>query len=121
MPQMKSVYWIWILLGILLLGGLGCIPLLMAEPTDTAVITSNGVKYATVDLRIDQTLTIPAPNGGSNLVTVKDGKIAVTEATCPDHYCMQRGYCNGGTAIVCLPNRLVIEFLAEETVDGAVG
>jgi hypothetical protein len=34
---------------------------------------------------------------------------------------MARGFCSGGTQIVCLPNRLVIEFLAEQEIDGIVG
>ena len=49
-------------------------------------------------------------------IAVKDGKIAVTEASCPDHYCMQRGYCHSGAQIVCLPNRLVISFLGAKLV-----
>ena len=58
---------------------------------------------------------------GTNTVTVKDGKIAVTAASCPDSYCMKRGFCQGGAQIVCLPNRLVIEFVGSQTVDGVVG
>jgi hypothetical protein len=58
---------------------------------------------------------------GHNVVTVKGGKVAVTEATCPDHYCMKRGYCDGGADIVCLPNRLVLKFIGEQEVDFVVG
>ena len=95
--------------------------LLWPSKATQAQIVSDGVVIATVDLHKDQQFTIQGYNGGENVVTVKDGKIAVTEASCPDHYCMQRGFCNGGTAIVCLPNRLVIEFLGAQEVDGAVG
>ena len=49
------------------------------------------------------------------------GAIYATEATCPDHCCMKRGFCASGTDIVCLPNRLVIHFLGAQTVDAAVG
>jgi hypothetical protein len=58
---------------------------------------------------------------GSNTISVKDGKIAVTQADCPDHYCMDRGFCDGGAQIVCLPNRLVIKFVAPQEIDGVVG
>ena len=58
---------------------------------------------------------------GTNTVTVRDGKVAVTQADCPDHYCMDRGWCDSGTPIVCLPNRLVLKFVGKQTVDGAVG
>ena len=95
--------------------------LLWPSKATQAQIVSEGVVIATVDLHKDQQFTIQGYNGGENVVTVKDGKIAVTEASCPDHYCMQRGFCNSGTAIVCLPNRMVIKFLADEEIDGAVG
>ena len=118
---MKTRTWI-ILLSALLLGScLACIPLLRSEPAGRAEITSGGDLFATVDLAVDQEFTVPAPDGGSNTVTVRDGAIAVTDADCPDHYCMHRGFCNGGTQIVCLPNRLVISFLDEAEVDFVAG
>jgi hypothetical protein len=85
-----------------------------------AEIWLDGELYKTVDLRIDQEFVVRSDRG-SNTVTVKDGKIAVTAADCPDHYCMDRGYCAGGTQIVCLPNRLVIQFAGEQGIDGVVG
>ena len=60
-------------------------------------------------------------DSGSNRIEVRDGKIAVTEANCPDHHCINRGFCSGGVQIVCLPNRLVIKFVGEQTVDAVVG
>ena len=88
--------------------------------TQWAEIYSGGELVKTVDLRIDQEFTVEGEHG-VNTVTVRDGRIAVTQADCPDHYCMQRGFCQGGAAIVCLPNRLVIEFVGEQEIDGAVG
>ena len=118
---MKTKYWVLILGGILVLSLLACVPFLTAETAHKAVITSDGTTIMTVDLTEDQEFEVASPNGGTNTITVKDGKIAVTAATCPDHYCMHRGFCDGGTAIVCLPNKLVIEFTNDEAVDGAVG
>ncbi len=115
---------IWILLIALLLAlsvGLSIPMLLPREAASWAQITSDGQLTHTVDLSVDQTITVPASGGGHNVVTVKGGKIAVTEATCPDHYCMKRGFCDSGAQIVCLPNRLVISFLGELTVDTVVG
>ena len=117
---MKTKYWIAILaffltvcigLSLLTLGG---------EAASLAQISSDGRVLRTVDLHIDQTFTVETKDG-YNIITVRDGRIAVTEASCPDHYCMARGFCNSGTQIVCLPNRLVIEFLAEQEIDGIVG
>ena len=118
---MKTRTWI-ILLSVLVLGSLiACLPLLRSGPSGQAEIASGGRVIATVDLAVDQTFTIPAPEGGSNTVTVKNGAIAVTEADCPDHYCMARGFCSGGTPIVCLPNRLVISFAGDQEVDALAG
>ena len=93
------------------------LPLFSREKAAFARITSGGDVVRTVDLSIDQEFTVD----GHNTVTVRDGAIAVTWADCPDHYCMKRGFCAGGTDIVCLPNRLVIEFMGEQEVDAAVG
>ena len=117
---LKTKYWIALLAGILLI----CIYISFAtmggEAASRAQISSNGQVLRTVDLAIDQEFTVET-EGGYNIVTVRDGKIAVTEASCPDHYCMARGFCNSGAQIVCLPNRLVIEFLGEAEIDMVVG
>ena len=91
------------------------------QDADTAQILSDGQILRTVSLNVNQKFTIEAANGGYNTVTVQDGKIAVTEASCPDHYCMHRGFCSGGTDIVCLPNKLVIQFVKQQEIDAAVG
>ena len=118
---MKSRYWIALLAAILFVCTAVSLLLTGGEPSGRAEITSGGEVVKTVDLNIDQEFTVPSPGSGSNTVTVRDGKIAVTAASCPDHYCMERGFCNSGTQIVCLPNRLVISFLDSETVDFVVG
>ena len=119
---MKTKTWI-ILLALLLLLSIGLsIPLLLpGEDAAFASIRSQGRLIRTVDLSIDQEFAVDAPNGGRNVITVKDGRIAVTDATCPDHYCMHRGFCSGGTQIVCLPNQLTIAFEGPQEVDGIVG
>ena len=114
---MKTKYWIMLFGAVAAACLFMSLPLLRTEQARFAKITSKGVEVKTVDLMIDQEFTV----GGKNTVTVKDGKIAVTWADCPDHYCMKRGFCDGGTDIVCLPNRLVIEFLGDQEVDAAIG
>ena len=118
---MKTKTWILFFTAVLIL----CLALsaFLLRPRDAvcAEITSQGKVLKTVDLRLDQEFTVTTPEGGSNVITVRDGKIAVTEASCPDHYCMDRGFCGGGVQIVCLPNRLVIRFLGEQTIDAVVG
>lgn len=101
--------------------GLSIFLLLPGDDAVYAEISSGGKIVRTVNLRIDQQFTVVGETGGSNTVTVRDGRIAVTAADCPDHYCMERGFCSSGTPIVCLPNRLVIQFQGEQSVDAAAG
>ena len=119
---MKTRTWILLLGGVFLLSLLGSFFVLRGQP-DAALarISSGGKVVKTVNLHENQQFTITAENGGENIITVRDGKIAVTEASCPDHYCMKRGFCASGTDIVCLPNKLVIHFIGAQTVDAAVG
>ena len=118
---MKSKAWA-ILLAVLFAVFLGT-GLILLQPGETAhrvEILSEGKVLYTLDLHVDQQITVTTERG-SNTVTIRDGKVSVTEASCPDHYCMQRGWCDGGAEIVCLPNRLVIRFLGEQKIDGVSG
>ena len=117
---MNTKYWIALLAGILLICACFSFATMGGEAASRAQIVSNGQILRTVDLAIDQEFTVET-EGGYNIVTVRDGNIAVTEASCPDHYCMARGFCNSGAQIVCLPNRLVLKFVGEQTVDAVVG
>ena len=118
---MKNRFWMILLAGLVLVCGVACIPMLTAGEAAQAEVASGGAVVVTVDLREDQEFTVESPDGGSNVVTVRDGASAVTAADCPDHYCMERGFCTGGTPIVCLPNRLTITFLDTQEIDGLSG
>lgn len=109
----------WILLFAALAGLCLTAGLLLRPPQNAATvrITSHGQLIATVSLSRDQVLDID----GHNTVTIRDGKIAVTWADCPDHYCMERGFCSGGQEIVCLPNALVITFVGDTGPDAVAG
>ncbi len=118
---MKNWMWAAILILALVVCGIGGYFLMApGEQAARAEIVSRGEVVRTVDLSVDQEFTVTT-DGGYNVVTVKDGAIAVTEASCPDHYCRDRGFCTGGADIVCLPNRLVIRFLEEAEVDAVLG
>lgn len=117
---MKTKAWILGLAVVALVCGvLSIFVLLPGTPAQQAEIWSDGELVKTVSLLTDGEITVESA-GGVNVITVRGGKIAVTHADCPDGYCMARGYCDRGTDIVCLPNRLVIRFLTEQDVDGVV-
>ena len=112
---MKTKFW---LIGFGLLAAV-CValslPLLGGEDASFAEIYADGKLVKTVSLAVDQEFTVD----GRNTVTVRDGKIAVTWAECPDQYCVKRGFRSSGGDIVCLPNRLVITFVGEQDIDAA--
>lgn len=118
---MKTKWWI-LLLAVVTVTCLGLsLWLLLPSQSATAVkVISEGKVLYTLPLSEDTRLEIVSAHG-TNVVTVEKGKVAVTEADCPDGYCMARGWCSGGTQIVCLPNRLVLEFVGQTTVDGVAG
>lgn len=47
--------------------------------------------------------------GVTYTVEVQPGRIRMVEIDCPDGICVKTGWVDGGTPIVCLPNRLIIE------------
>ena len=119
---MKTKYYILLFAGLLAVCIALSIGLLISrEPATHAQVISNGQVLYTLDLSLDRQITVTAPNGGTNVITVRSGAIGVSQASCPDHYCMKRGFCSSGTQIVCLPNALVIRFTSEQDVDALVG
>ena len=118
---MKTKVWIALVAGILAVC-LG-LSLWLFRPGQRATavrVISEGTVLYTLPLAVDREVIVETANG-ANTVTIRNGKVAVTEADCPDGHCMARGFCEGGVQIVCLPNRLVIEFTGRQVVDGIVG
>ena len=114
----KSRTWA-VLIGIILIVCLALSALLLLPGEDAAYaqVWSEGKLLHTLDLSVDRVVTVSTATG-TNVITVKDGRIAVTEADCPDGYCMDRGFCAGGLQIVCLPNKLEIRFTQQGDIDG---
>lgn len=118
---MKTKTWIiMIALVLLVCVSLSLWLLMPGEPAQAVRVYSDGELLYTLPLDQDTQITV-ATALGTNIVTVKSGKVAVTEADCPDHCCMERGFCDSGAQIVCLPNRLVLEFTGHQPIDGVVG
>lgn len=88
----------------------------------TARIIQNGEVIRTVDLGTSCEFTVMSPNGGYNTVQVKDGKIGITEADCPDRICVRRGFIDrGGLPIVCLPHKLSVVITDDSVADAVTG
>ena len=105
---------LFIILGILafsiLLWGISAIVRKGEHPT--VKITVDGEEYGTYNLDEDQLIHI----NDTNTCEIRDGKVYMTEATCPDKLCIhQKAIDKTGGIIICLPNKVVIE--GEKTVE----
>ena len=122
---MKSNRFWLVILGLVAGACLVCVALLAlrATPGTRARILQNGQLLREVALSENTQFTLPAPNGGSNTVTVRDGRICVSHATCPDQVCVKQGWIHtDATPIVCLPNGLVIQIKGgDRDIDGQTG
>lgn len=82
---------------------------LLKEDGEFAVVTVNTVETAKYPLDTDAEIRLESENGGYNILIIKDGKADITDASCPDHVCVdQRAVGRTGEAITCLPNKTVI-------------
>lgn len=77
----------------------------------TAIVEVDGLAYARLQLRVPQQLAVMGKLG-KMIITVRDGRVAVTESHCPQKVCMHSGAISrNGDLLVCVPNRVVIRIL----------
>lgn len=93
-------------------GVIASVIILNAPKKNNVQIKSGGKVLYTLDLsqEHDRSFEIKT-DSGSNTVEIKDGKIRVKDADCPDKTCMRMGWLDSSAMpIVCLPHGLVISF-----------
>lgn len=81
-----------------------------------ACIYSEGKLIKTIKLspEDDYSFEIKNSDGKTNTIIVKEGKIGVLSADCPDKICVNTPHISDGLQpIVCVPNHLVIQLEAE--------
>lgn len=119
---MKTKYWVILIAAVLAVClGLSAYFLLPKEERSYVTVVQDGKVTMVLDLSEDRTMTLTGENGGTNVIDVHGGKVAVIEASCPDHICMAMGYCSSGAPIACLPNGLILTFSDVPGIDGAAG
>ena len=85
-----------------------------------ARIYQDGKLIEEIPLTGNRTLTVTGSY--TNVITVADGKIAITSTDCPGEDCRHTGWiADAGRSIVCLPNRLEIRLVGDGGVDAVVG
>lgn len=109
---------------IFVLGAAGCLFVLLSPAQNTVNIVRDGEVLYSFDLTKTEDTTFDIYcKGSKNTVEIKDGKIRISEAECPDKTCVKSGWLSSSAMpIVCLPNHLVIEFANDNSeVDAVAG
>lgn len=80
----------------------------------TVVIRDGDKKTYELPLDQDATKTVTT-DLGTNVIEIKDGRVHVEEADCPNQDCVHQGWIDSaGQQIVCLPHKLTVDIVAED-------
>lgn len=74
----------------------------------------DGEEYCQASLAVDQTIELPNAS-----LEIKSGQVRMVQAECPDQICVKQGAISAGS-LICLPNRIVVQVLADD-LDAVVG
>ena len=107
---------------LLLLGILGSVLVLRKQEADRVEIVQDGTVLYELDLAGEEDRVFDVEyEGHVNRIEIRDHRIRVLEADCPDHLCIRQGEISSEYAsidaaapIVCLPHRLVIQAAEKE-------
>lgn len=101
----------FLLLSLVMLG----VTQLTQEEGSVVQVTVDGEVVGEYSLLRDGTYPL---NGGTNTLTIQNGKAYMSYSNCPDHVCENTGKIKHvGQTIICLPNRLTITIIGETTED----
>ena len=123
MKRMKQKRWIWISFVILLMAGVaGSILVMRQNGAEQVEIVQDGKVLYSLDLGSEEDRLIEVGyEGHVNQIEIRNHKIRVLEADCPDQVCVRMGWLASAAPIVCLPPHLVIQFAEQsEELDAVV-
>ena len=110
-----------VVIGIILFGSVAAIVIMNFSGSGrrTAVIRCGDVRQE-LSLDMDGLFRFDGIDAGFE---VKNGKIRLTEASCPDKICEKTGYIgSSGQSIICVPNKITVSVVgSDESVDVTVG
>lgn len=83
-------------------------------------ITVANEDYGTYPLDQDDEITITRKAGDNqvciNIITIENGTVRMDQSNCKNQVCVQDGRIDTvGQQIICLPNRIVIEIIGDES------
>lgn len=83
------------------------------EEGDKVVVTVNGSFFAEYPLTEDRVVTL---NNGNNTLEIKNGRVRMESALCPDKICVKEGWkMISGDCITCLPFKTVLTVVKSES------
>ena len=110
-----------VIIGIILLGSIAAVVIMnrSGSGSRTAVIRCGDVRHE-LSLGKDGEFRF---DGIDAEFEVKNGKICLTNASCPDKLCEKTGYIgSSGQSIICVPNKITVTVVgSDESVDVTVG
>lgn len=109
-----------VIIGIVLLVAVAAIFIMnrQNDSPQTAVISCGDIRR---ELSLDKDGTFRF-DGIDAEFEVKDGKIRVTNASCPDKICEKTGFIGSGQTIICVPNKITVSVVGPDgSVDVVVG
>lgn len=74
------------------------------------ITEANGQK---IDINKDMTFTIGDVDFGYNIIEIKDKKVRIIEADCPEQVCVKHGELRAdidNDMIICAPHRIIIKY-----------
>ena len=90
-----------------------------SEEGNMVMIYQDGSLIRELSLETDTEVVIEGDY--ENVVTIKDGKTAITRSDCPGTDCVHSGWIHeAGRSIVCLPNRVELRIEGTSEVDFVV-
>ena len=98
----------------------GCLLLLWnnigAKEGSYVIVACNGEEVARYPLWGDVDYSL---NGGTNHLEIKDGKVRMADANCPDKLCVKQGWVwYTGQCLTCLPNKINVTVVGgDDSVD----
>lgn len=102
-----------LLLGIILILCMAVLVIYFFYPKKTAdyvEITVDGKLYKQCSLKKDCSIPIIQDGKITNILEIKEEKVFMKEADCPDQLCIKQGTMGyAGESIVCLPHRVVVQ------------
>lgn len=101
-----------LILALCILAGAALLLFLPGKDTSPAVlarVSAEGEEKLVIDLSEDGVYRIDGAGGAYNQLTVENGQIWCSEASCPDRLCMRQGKKRlSSDTIVCLPNQMIV-------------